>query len=101
MPAGGHPLNSDISDPILGSLFNIKTRPEDGQQYYWGDVNPNDVTVGPGNHRTEDLGLGKYNIYGDDNALLGTGYKSVRDALADYTIDKTFGKIQENKPTGF
>jgi hypothetical protein len=100
-PAGGHPLNSDISDPILGSLFNIKTRPEDGQQYYWGDVNPNDVTVGPGNHRTEDLGLGKYNIYGDDNALLGTGYKSVRDALADYTIDKTFGKIQENKPTGF
>lgn len=99
-PAGGHPLNNTINDPILGSLFNIKTRPEDGQQYYWGDVNPNDVTVGPGNHRTEDLGLGKYNIYGDDNALLGTGYKSVRDALADYTIDKTFGKIQENKPTG-
>ncbi len=99
-PAGGHPLNSTTNDPILSSLFNIKTRPEDGQQYYWGDINPNDVTVGTGDHRTEDLGLGKYNIYGQDNSLLGTGYKSVRDTIADYSIQNTINRIQENKPTG-
>lgn len=36
-------------------------------------------------YRTEDIGQGKYNIYGQDDVLLGIGYKGVEDATKEYT----------------
>lgn len=68
-----------MSDPSTFSSQFSSTLQQPNQQ-----ANIPGYQLGTQGYETQDLGLGKYNILGQDGQSIGTGYKSVSDTISDY-----------------
>lgn len=80
---GYKPTTKSVDTSILPLLSDIKTSKFRDQFYYNGANDPSLAQWGTNGYRTQDLGGGKYNIFGSDNSILGTGYKSVDQTIAE------------------
>jgi len=80
---GYKPTTKSVDTSILPLLSDIKTSKFRDQFYYSGSNDPSLAQWGTNGYQTQDLGGGKYNIFGSDNSLLGTGYKSVADTISE------------------
>lgn len=91
-PAGSKQVASNVSDPRLANLFNFREG-TDGEQYYWGDIDPSQVTLGTKGYTTQDTSPGKYNILGNDGSVLGTGYKDLQKSIYELGLSRALSKI--------
>lgn len=72
--------NQDV-DQGIANIFKGPLAKHGNNYYYYGDNDYSTAQFGTQGYKTEDIGGGKYNIFGNNNNVLGVGYKSPREAI--------------------
>jgi hypothetical protein len=72
--AGRQLASNQNVDSGIADLFKGPLSKHGNNYYYYGDNDYSTAQFGTQGYKTEDIGQGKYNIFGKDNNVLGTGY---------------------------
>ena len=103
MGAGRHLAANQNVDSSIASLFQGNLAKHGNDWYYYGDNDYSNVSLGAGNRKTQDIGQGKYNIFGDNGETLGTGYYAPGKAwnqIWDSTHSPTYQEQARNSESG-
>lgn len=83
---GGKASNQEF-DPEVAKLFGQGLYySDDGTLYYRGNTDFSEAQVGPGNYDLNPIGLGKYDMLGDNGQSLGTYWGGVDEAINAYAL---------------